>query len=419
MTRLRRLTETVEPDGVVPKESEDVAYSWVATQERFAEVVAKALGANRVALDTEFHRERTYWPKVALLQLKVDAETFLVDPLVVDLAPLAEVLNSDVVFVMHAASQDIEVLERACGMGPKHLFDTQVAAGFTGMSTPSLSALVERYIGLRLPKGDRLTDWFERPLRKNQQDYAADDVRYLFEIHDQLTSTLTETGRLDWALTECELAHQSPKPSRSPELAWTRIKEARHLRGKPRCVASVLAQWREITAQRKDVPIRFILSDLALVGIAQRAPTTLNELKAVRGLDGRSLKDAAGHEILSLVSDGMRMTVDDVATLDIDEGPQLGNEMRAAVTLVSAWISQVAKDEALDPALLATRSDINDLLRGAKNPRLGTGWRSDLVGTRIEDLVEGRASLAFDPGGGLVLEPRSAFLAENKANFEG
>ena len=128
MTRLRRLTETVEPDGVVPKESEDVAYSWVATQERFAEVVAKALGANRVALDTEFHRERTYWPKVALLQLKVDAETFLVDPLVVDLAPLAEVLNSDVVFVMHAASQDIEVLERACGMGPKHLFDTQVAA---------------------------------------------------------------------------------------------------------------------------------------------------------------------------------------------------------------------------------------------------------------------------------------------------
>lgn len=113
------------------------------------------------------------------------------------------------------------------------------------------------------------------------------------------------------------------------------------------------------------------------------------------------------------------MTDDEVATLDVDEGPQLGNEMRAAVTLVSAWISQVAKDEALDPALLATRSDINDLLRGAKNPRLGTGWRSDLVGTRIEDLVEGRASLAFDNGGGLVLEPRPGFVAENKANFDG
>lgn len=419
MTRRRRLTATIEEADVIAEESEDVAYSWIETKERFAEVVTRALQTDRVALDTEFHRERTYWPKVALLQLKIDAETFLVDPLVVDLEPLVEVLNSDVVFVMHAASQDIEVLERACGTAPKHLFDTQVAAGFTGMSTPSLSALVERYVGIRLPKGDRLTDWFERPLRKNQQDYAANDVRYLFEVHDQLLSDLEETGRLDWALTECELAHQRLKPSLSPELAWTRIKEARHLRGKPRCVASVLAQWREITAQRKDVPIRFILSDLALVGIAQRAPNTLNELKAIRGLDGRSVKDAAGQEILSLVSDGMRMTDDEVATLDVDEGPQLGNEMRAAVTLVSAWISQVAKDEALDPALLATRSDINDLLRGAKNPRLGTGWRSDLVGTRIEDLVEGRASLAFDNGGGLVLEPRPGFVAENKANFDG
>jgi len=419
VTRRRRLTATIEEADVIAEESEDVAYSWIETKDRFAEVVTRALQTDRVALDTEFHRERTYWPKVALLQLKIDAETFLVDPLVVDLEPLVEVLNSDVVFVMHAASQDIEVLERACGTAPKHLFDTQVAAGFTGMSTPSLSALVERYVGIRLPKGDRLTDWFERPLRKNQQDYAANDVRYLFEVHDQLLSDLEETGRLDWALTECELAHQRLKPSLSPELAWTRIKEARHLRGKPRCVASVLAQWRELTAQRKDVPIRFILSDLALVGIAQRAPNTLNELKAIRGLDGRSVKDAAGQEILSLVSDGMRMTDDEVATLDVDEGPQLGNEMRAAVTLVSAWISQVAKDEALDPALLATRSDINDLLRGAKNPRLGTGWRSDLVGTRIEDLVEGRASLAFDNGGGLVLEPRPGFVAENKANFDG
>ncbi len=112
------------------------------------------------------------------------------------------------------------------------------------------------------------------------------------------------------------------------------------------------------------------------------------------------------------------MTSDEVATLDIDEGPQLGNEMRAAVTLVSAWISQVAKDEALDPALLATRSDINDLLRGAENPRLGAGWRSELVGTRIRDLVEGRASLAFDNKGGLVLEQRPTLIEQNKENFE-
>ena len=418
MTRRRRLAATTGSRDVASEKKEETAYSWVQSQQEFEKLISKALGAKRIALDTEFHRERTYWPKVALVQLRVSNETFLVDPLEINLSPFAEVLDSDVVFVMHAASQDIEVLERACGRGPRHLFDTQVAAGFTGMSTPSLSALVERYVGLRLPKGDRLTDWFERPLRKNQSEYAANDVRYLFEVHDRLTADLEERGRLDWALTECQLLQSRSKPNVSPELAWTRIKEARHLRGKSRCVASVLAEWREVTAQRKDVPIRFLLSDLALVGIAQRAPTTLNELKSIRGLDGRTLKEHAGQEILGLVSEGKRMTSDEVATLDIDEGPQLGNEMRAAVTLVSAWISQVAKDEALDPALLATRSDINDLLRGAENPRLGAGWRSELVGTRIRDLVEGRASLAFDNKGGLVLEQRPTLIEQNKENFE-
>ena len=112
------------------------------------------------------------------------------DPTEVDLSSFASVLASETTFVMHAALQDIEVLERVCGTGPQQIFDTQIAAGFLGMTTPSLSALVERYLGLRLPKGDRLTDWFERPLRLNQREYAANDVRYLFELHDALMADL-------------------------------------------------------------------------------------------------------------------------------------------------------------------------------------------------------------------------------------
>ena len=190
------------------------------------------------------------------------------------------------------------------------------------------------------------------------------------------------------------------------------------MKGKPRCVISVLARWREGTAQRKDIPIRFVLSDLAMVGIAQRAPSNQDELKTIRGLDSRSLKESLAKEILTLVDEGMKLKPEQVATLDVEDGPKLGNEMRAAVTLVSAWISQVAKDEAVDPSLLATRSDINDLLRGAKNPKLASGWRAELVGARIRDLVEGRASLAFDAEGGLVLETRAAVSNENKENFE-
>ena len=418
MTRLRRLTANDKSEGIEAGLVAGASYSWIQTQEAFSELIAKALRVRRIALDTEFHRERTYWPKVALIQVRVADEIFLVDPLQVDLGPFAEVLESDVLLIMHAASQDIEVLQRACGFGPQNLFDTQLVAGFTGMSTPSLSALVERYVGVRLPKGDRLTDWFERPLRNNQQEYAANDVRYLFEVHDQLVAELEERGRLDWALAECRLLQQKIKPNISPELAWTRIKEARHLKGKPRCVISVLARWREGTAQRKDIPIRFVLSDLAMVGIAQRAPSNLDELKTIRGLDSRSLKESLAKEILTLVDEGMKLKPEQVATLDVEDGPKLGNEMRAAVTLVSAWISQVAKDEAVDPSLLATRSDINDLLRGAKDPKLASGWRAELVGARIRDLVEGRASLAFDAEGGLVLETRAAVSNENKENFE-
>ena len=405
--RRRRLGgQPSTPQSVSPSGSESPDYEWVDNQDVFDDLVTQALSVERIAVDTEFHRERTYWPRVALLQIAVENNIFLVDPLEVDLKPLEAVLDSDVLWVMHASSQDLEVLERACGVIPRRLFDTQIAAGFAGMSTPSLSSLVERYVGHRLPKGDRLTDWFERPLRPTQRDYAASDVLYLFELHDCLTADLEQRGRLNWATTESDPSSWYTKPTLPVELAWTRIKEARHLRGSARCVASVLAEWRERTAQNKDLPTRFILSDLALVGVAQRAPKSSQELKGVRGLDGRYMKDRAADEILSLVAEGLRRPSEDVPTLDTEEGPKLDKELRAAVTLVSAWVSQVAKDEALDPALLATRADITDLLRGSKNSRLSTGWRADLVGSRIQDLVTGRAAVAFDPRGGLVLEPR-------------
>lgn len=388
--------------------SAELAYNWVDQQEAFDDLVSRLLEADRIGIDTEFHRERTYWPRVALVQIGVGDDIYLVDTLEVDIAPLAPVLDADITIVMHAAGQDLEVLDRSCGTIPRYLFDTQVAAGFVGMSTPSLSSLVERFVGQRLPKGDRLTDWFERPLRETQRTYAASDVAHLFTIHDLLLEELEATGRLQWALDECELARTPGRPALPAELAWTRIKEARHLRGKARAIASQLALWREQTAQEHDIPPRFVLSDLALVGIAQREPRDVDQLRKVRGVDGRFLKGGGGPAILAAVETGARLDPDEVPTLPPDQGPNLGNELRPAVTLVSAWIAQLAKEDSLDPALLATRSDIVDMLRGAPDARLATGWRNDLVGTPVRDLVEGRAALAFDPDGGLVLEPRSA-----------
>ena len=150
--------------------------AWIDTDDGLAELVDRLRGAPLYGIDTEFHRERTYWPQLALVQIGWPGGIALVDPTAIDIGPLGEILTGPGVCIMHAADQDLEVLDRACGVLPSTLFDTQVAAGFLGFSSPSLSSLAERLLGLRLTKGDRLTDWMQRPLTAGQRTYAAADA---------------------------------------------------------------------------------------------------------------------------------------------------------------------------------------------------------------------------------------------------
>lgn len=371
-------------------------YRWIDDGTALAEVVGHLCDAPAFALDTEFHRERTYYPRLALIQIKWDDDLVLIDPLQVDVAPLREALLSPGTVVMHAAQQDLEVLHRACGTVPADVFDTQIAAGFVGLTTPSLSTLVERFVGHRLPKGDRLTDWLQRPLNDAQRQYAASDVAHLLELQRILTEDLGRRGRLGWVHDECESLRARPQGDADPSEAWTKIKEARHLRGAARSVARELAAWREETARRTDQPVRFVLSDLALVGIAQKAPTTVDGLRKIRGLDGRHLRNGAGEQILSVVARGREARAEPATQVPEDAAPQLERRLRPAVTLISAWISQVARDEDLDPAQLATRADIVDYLAGVADARLRAGWRHELVGSRISGLIDGTSALAFD-----------------------
>jgi ribonuclease D len=378
-------------------------YRVVDTEAAFAVVVEALLGVDRYAVDTEFHRERTYFPKVALVQIAWGEEVVIVDPLAVSLAPLAPVLEGSATAVMHAASQDLEVLDLACGTVPKRLFDTQLAAGFLGMSSPSLAALHERELGRRLPKGSRLTDWLERPLRTEQLDYAAADVADLLEIHDRLVAQLETRGRLSWAEFECEELRRRSQPRRPPEEAWRRIKEVRHLKGRQLSVARSVAAWRERRAAEIDQPVRYILSDLAIVALAQSAPTTVDELRNIRGLDDRHARSETGHQLVAAIKEGLANP--EPPSADV-VAPEPSRALRPAVALVSAWVSQLAKDLDLDPALLGTRADIEALVRNDPGSRLASGWRAEVAGERIRQLVDGRAALAFDGAGGLVLEPR-------------
>jgi ribonuclease D len=377
---------------------------WVDDDAAFAAIIEQLCSVEAFGIDTEFHRERTYYPQLALIQLSWDDHKALVDPFAVDLTPFAEALQGPAVVVMHAASQDLEVLDLACGALPRELFDTQLAAGFVGHSLPSLSALVERFYGVHLPKGDRLTDWLRRPLGGDQRRYAAADVEYLLGLRAKLTAELEERGRLDWALAECEALRAKGRVQRLPEDAWLRIKEARTLRGEVAAIARSVAAWREERAQELDQPVRFVLSDLAVVGVAQRKPKTLDELKRIRGVDERHARGKVGEAVLAAVDRGRGQTVPRA------EGPtyDLDRRLRPAVALVAAWVSQLSRDLEIETSLVATRADIEALLAGDPSARLAVGWRAELVGERIRRLVDGEAALAFDGAGNLVLEDRGA-----------
>ena len=376
-----------------------MTYRWIRTTAELAEYVARLLAEPRYALDTEFHRERTYFPKLALVQIAGAGEIVLIDPLSCDLSPMKDLFQSDVLAVLHAAQQDLDVLTHAVGAVPRHLYDTQLAAGFLGYSTPSLVSLLQSELKVTAAKGDRLTDWLRRPLTDDQCSYAASDVAYLLQLHDTLEAQLAAEGRAEWAAAACIELLAKPVSGTEPEMAWTRLKDVRVLKPRARGVARSVAAWRERRAMSIDSPVRQVLPDLAILGISQRQPRTIAELGQARGVDERHTRGTIGKELLAAVEEGLR----EEAHLPAPDGDDLDRSMRPAVALVSAWVSEVARAEHIDTALLATRSDLVAFLRGDDDARLATGWRHDLLGDGIRRLVAGKAALTFDGKGGLNL----------------
>ena len=393
----RKKPETVDGAGFLQD------FTYIEDQKIFEDFVDDLLLEERVGIDTEFHRERTYFPSVALVQIAHTKGISLIDPLKVDLRGLSRLLNSQVLIVMHAASQDLEVFQHACGVVPNRLFDTQVAAGFLGMSTPSLSALYEKQLGILIKKESRLTDWMARPLSNSQLEYAANDVRYLLQVYDQISAELEDRGRVAWVEAECSILLEKEKKRRVPEEAWKKIKEGKNLRGNAQNNIRALAAWRERKAAKLNIPVRYVFPDIALVAIAQQEPKNLNSLEAIRGVETRHLKNTFPKEIFTELASAKELKpLPKKEKQDRDKS----KDLRAGVALVSAWIAQAARQLDLDPTILGTRSDIEALVRGDSDARMSKGWRNEIVGESVKELLKGEAALAFDGDAGLVLESR-------------
>ncbi len=349
--------------------------------------VASLAHANWFAIDTEFLRERTYYPRLCLIQIATPDLIGCIDPLAIeDLAPLYGVLRDPAITkVMHACSQDLEILFHLTGRVPEPLFDTQLAAPLLGYPEQiGYANLVQELLGVSLDKGHARTDWSARPLDVKQIEYALDDVRYLVPLYLKIRERLDETGRTRWLDEDFERYTAVERYRPSPEDAWRRIKGIERLRSASLAVLQALAEWREKMAQQKDRPRNWILRDDLLLEVARRRPVSLDALKAIRDFPERTAQNFGG-ELVELIAAASKRTP--VPAGERPEKPTAAQE--AVADLLAAYLGVLAARHSINPASLASRKQLIAMVgRDCEVPLLH-GWRKELAGKELAALLNG------------------------------
>ncbi len=377
----------------------------IATPEALGELVDHIRASGRFAFDTEFVSEETYEPVLCLVQVATDSRLAVVDPLKVgDLAPFWDaVIDPSIGVIMHAAGEDLRICRLRTGTVPRRVFDVQIAAGLVGFGYPlSLGNLVHQTLKVSLPGGETRTDWRRRPLSDAQLKYALDDVRHLLELADLLGSRLAGLGRTEWAEGEFA-AFLHGIEHRSEEDRWRRLSGLHLLNRRGLEVARRLSEWRVEDARRANRPIRSVLRDDLLVAIAKRQPGTRKDLEALRDFNRPQLLSRAG-EILGVVAAAQAVAADDLpeAAGRHDDGPGLA----MVVSLLTATLSQACAQGKVAVGLAGGSNDLKDLVRWyneggdpARTPVLLQGWRDEVCGRTLLDVLSGRRALRIvDPG---------------------
>ncbi|MGH2808715.1 MAG: ribonuclease D [Actinomycetota bacterium] len=374
-------------------------YPLVSARDEAHAVVADARGAGRVGLDTEFLRERTYRPKLCLVQVAVGDDIYLIDPLALDdLSAVVDIINDpDIEILVHAGRQDLELFYEQFGARPRSVFDVQMAAGFAGYgSSLAYGRLVEAALGVALEKGESYTDWCRRPLTDAQLKYAADDVRYLGPVADKISQRLEEQGRLDWALEEMSVFDLPETYAVEPGEVWRKVGGRGALSPRQTAVLKELARWREETASQRDIPRGWVIKDPTLIELARRAPKSQGGLKDIRGLNAREA-EKSGASILAAIEKGRTSP-----TVEKAAGPSRAAQARARMLsgLADAVVRSRCEAAGMATELVATRGEIEsllgDLFSGAlddKRHRVLQGWRRKLAGDAILGLAEGRIAV--------------------------
>jgi ribonuclease D len=376
----------------------------VRTDAELTALCAELKQGGRFALDTEFLGERTYLPRICLVQIATPEFIVLIDALAVSgLKPLwALVTDPGVTKVLHAAREDLRIAHYGAGAKvPRGIFDTQVASGLLGLPLYPLSyaRLVETVMGVKLDKSETRSEWDRRPLTPEQIRYARDDVRYLLEIADKQTALLTRLGRMGWMDEEMERFSNPSTYEPDPEMAYLRIRGSRvGLSARPTAVLRALAAWRERAAADRDVPARSILRDELLVEMAVKSPRRVSDLPRVKGFP---LGEEAhlGPGIVAAVESAHALPSGDLPQ-PLAGGDELSPSERIQVDVAYALAAALSAANNVSPELALSRSDAADLVRVNGISSLLRGWRHELVGANLKSFLQGaaRAELAMQDG---------------------
>ncbi len=359
--------------------------------------------ADRIGIDTEFVSEDTFRPELCLVQVVTNEQLAVIDPyLAGDLEPFWQALSEPGhVTIAHAAREEVNFSLTACGQVPGGLFDTQIAAGFCSKEYPSsYGSVVAKFLGATPAKGEQRTDWRRRPLTDHQIDYALEDVRYLLPLYDDLSSQLANTGRAAWFAEETDSWLQEVQDARGRE-RWRKVSGIGNLSARSLAIVRELWLWRQGEAERRDLPPRRVLRDDLIVELAKRKTAGPDRIRAIRGMQ-RSVKRGVIDDLAACIHRGLEAPLSDLGRRPRQTMPP---QLNLLGQFLSPALASICRSANVATSLAGTASDVRELIAyrlnfgGAndqKPPELARGWRAELVGHLIDELLAGHKSIRIE-----------------------
>lgn len=376
-------------------------YTYVRHDRDLISLCQQLASDKHIFFDTEFISEDVYLPDLCLVQVASKSGLAVIDPkAMVDLSPFWDLITSEgVTVVAHAAREEFLFCFRATGKWPTNLFDTQVAAGLIGMEFPvSLGNIITRVLGERLPKGETRTNWRGRPLSKHQIEYALNDVIYLDKIYDFLTEQLESLRRLSWMTDEMN-RFQKGWEDYSTRPGWRSVSGIGNLNRRALAIVREIWTWRDHHAKTQNVPPRRILRDDLMVELAKRKSAKISQIKALRGMNRRDL-DPYIEDLADCVRQALLVPDEDCP---VNHRGTANSQYTVLGQFLSAALGSICREASIAPSLACTIQDVRDLVAyhldgGSEVPPLAKGWRAEVIGRTIEDLLDGSLTVKIgDP----------------------